>query len=206
MKSVLFILILTIQGLYGQEKKFQLGFSVNFLLCSNKIEVGNSSTFVSINNENKLGFELGSSLRYSFNDNFALRMNPVVGFEEHLIVYQKLGSVEELQFQLAYLKLPFHIVFKLSDKLPIRILSGVTPSIEIQDDENGLTEKLQLKSYDFSIDLGINYSINFKAFTLCPEFRFSKSLINAAGDNRTEYGQGLATYHRDKFTFGLYFY
>lgn len=205
-KSLLVVSILTIQCLHGQENKFQFGFSFNFLSSSNKIDVANNSTFTSIKNENRFGFELGSSLKYDINDRIFLRMNPVVGFEEHLVIYQQLGSDEELQFQPAYLKLPLHIAFTLSNKLPIRIVSGATPSIKLQDGENEPLDKLKLKSPDFSIDLGINYSINFKAFILCPEFRFSKSIINAAGDKRTEFGQGLATYYRDKFTFGLYFY
>lgn len=204
--SLLIFFLLTIQFLYGQENKFQFGFSFNFLSSANKIDVTNNSAFTSIKNENRFGFELGSSLKYDFNDRIFLRMNPVVGFEKHLIIYQQLGSDEELQFQPAYLKLPLHIAFKLSNKLPIRIVSGLTPSIKLPDSENEPLDKLKLKSSDFSIDLGINYSINFKAFILCPEFRFTKSIINAAGDNRTEYGQGLATYYRDKFTFGLYFY
>ena len=196
---------LTTQCLYGQEKKIQLGYSINFLLSSNKVNADKNSTFDKIENDDRLGFELGFNLRRIFNDRFELRLNPVVAFEEHKIIYEKQTSVEELLFKPAYLKLPIHGIIKLN-KFPIRIVSGFTPGIKIQNGKNDPLDKLKLKSSDISIDLGVNYSINFKTFTLCPELRFSKSLTNAAGDNRTEYGQGLATYYRDKFTFGLYFY
>jgi hypothetical protein len=204
-KVLIIILTLTTQYLHGQEKKISLGYSINFLLSSNEMDVAKNSTFDKIESEDGLGFELGFNFRRIFNDRFELRLNPVIAFEQHKLIYEKQNSIEELLFKPAYLKLPIHGIIKLS-KFPVGIVSGFTPSIKIQNGKYDPLDKLELKSSDISIDLGINYSINFKTFTLCPEFRFSKSLTNAAGDNRTEYGQGLATYYRDKFTFGLYFY
>lgn len=172
---------------------------------SNSLTRSDYTAFEHVQNSNRFGFDLGFSSYYVFNDKFELRATPVMGFEEDEIVYTRLGSVEKLLFGPAFVKLPIHGIVTIHKKVPIGIVLGFTPSIQISQSDDAPTDKVKLKKNDMSVDLGLNYPIHFPwDITFSPEIRYSKSLTNSAGDTRTEYGQALSSFYRDKFVFGFY--
>lgn len=203
--TCLIVLTIISHSLLGQEKRWGLGFNTNIIQRANLLTINDNTTFDNVQSSNRWGFDLGFSIYYTPSNRFELRTNPAVEFAEDEIVYTKLGTTEKLLFGPSMLKLPTHVTMKVSNKIPIGLLIGGTPSIQISKYDDEPTDKLELKEYDFSLDIGINYPIKFPWFILYPEIRYSKSLINSAGDNRTEYGQAIDSYYRNRFVFGLYF-
>ena len=202
-----FIIILSLitHTLYGQERGLDLGFNFSILQRSNSLSTADNITFDNITNSNRPGFDLGFSFYYVFNDRFELRTTPTMGFEEDEIIYTRRGSTEKLLFGPVFLKLPTHGIMKINKKVPLGFVLGITPNIQISQSEDARVDKLNLKRSDMSLDVGLNYPIDFPWFIFQPEIRYSKSANNSAGDNRTEYGQGIKTFYRDKFTIGFYF-
>jgi hypothetical protein len=206
MKTTFIIaLILTTHILFGQEKGLEIGFNMTIIQRSNSLTRSDYTAFDNVRNSNGGGFDIGLSLYYVFNDKFELRATPVLGFEEDKIVYTRLGSSEKLLFEPGFVKLPTHAIVTIHKKIPIGIVLGVTPSIQILQSDDAPTDKVELRKYDMSVDAGLNYPIHFPwDITFSPEIRYSKSLTNSAGDTRTEYGQAISSFYRDKFVFGFY--
>jgi hypothetical protein len=202
-----FILVLTLTTniLFGQEEKgLDFGFNISIIQRSNLLALSDNITFDNVQNSNRWGFDLGFSFYYVFNDKFELRTTPTMGFEEDEIVYERLSSSEKLMFGPVFVKLPTHAIFKIHEKVPLGIMLGITPCIQISQSEDAPTDKIEFKKYDMSADIGLNYAINFPWFIFCPEIRYSKSFINSASDDRTQYGQAVSEFYRDKFVFGFY--
>jgi len=205
MRTILIIAVtLTTHVLRGQETGLDFGFNVSIIQRSNQLSLNDNSPFDEVNNSNRWGFDLGFNFYYAFNDQLELRTSPTMGFEEDEVTFTRSGTTESLLFGPIFVKLPTHTIFKVSQKAPLGVMMGVTPCVQISQSDDAPTDKLAFKKYDLSADIGLNYPIKFPWFVLYPEIRYSKSLINAAGDERTEYGQAISSFYRDKFVFGLY--
>lgn len=206
MRAILIITFaLTTHVLRGQESRLNFGFNVSIVQRSNQLSLNHDSQFDKVHNLNRWGFDLGLNFYYEVNDRFEIRVAPTMGFEEDEIAYTRFGTTQDLLFGPIFVKLPAHSIVEISDRVPLGIITGITPCIQISQSEDAPLDKIKLKKYDLTVDVGLNYPIEFPWFVLYPEVRYSKSLINSAGDDRTEYGQAISGFYRDRFVFGLYF-
>jgi hypothetical protein len=191
-------------NLFGQEKGFDFGFNVSIIQRSNSITLANNASFDKISSSRGFGFDMGFNFYCVFTERFELRANPCAGFEEDELKYTKSGSTETILFEPTFFKLPIHGIVKMSKRIPIGIVIGVTPNFQVSQGPKDPVDKLKLKGNELTADIGLNYPIRLPWFVLQPEIRYSKSLVNSAGDNRTVYGQAITDFYRNRFTIGIY--
>jgi hypothetical protein len=190
--------------LLGQETGLDLGFNVSIMTRSNSIETRDNTNFNKITNSNRWGFDLGFSFYYIFNDHFEMRSTPTMGFEEDKIVYTRQGLDESLLFGPTFLKLPTHGILKLNRKIPLGLVFGATPNIQLSQMDDAPVDKIRLGRNEITVDLGLNCRIGLPWFVISPEIKYCKSMTNVAGDQRTEYGQAISSFYRDRIIYGIY--
>ena len=204
MKVVLFTFLLFISlSTYGQKTKFEYGFVFGLNKNNHDLTTTDSSIFSDIKSVNKWGFELGFIFQWINNKNLSFRFSPTVSFEEEEYVFYYSNGQESLLFQPTYLRLPFHLLIT-----PIKdhfyILGGISSNVFVQKGQDDPTEKLFLKSTDFSFDIGLGYPIIIKSMRISPEFKYSMGLNNVLKSNDSIYESGISSLKRNTFRITLY--
>ena len=189
---------------FGQKSRFDFGFNLDEITRINSLITMGNTNYSKINAPNLWGFGLGFNVYYKFNEQFQIRTSPGISFESEELIFTRQGADETLKLNLALLRLPIHGIYKPNEKIPMGIILGATPNIQMPEPEESHIGQIKLKKFEFSLDLGLNYKINLPWFSLIPEIRYSKSLINVARDNKTEYGQAITDFYRNRIIFGIY--
>ncbi len=120
---------------FGQESRFDFGFNLDEITRINSLITKGNTNYSKINAPNLWGFGLGFNVYYKFNEQFQIRTSPGISFESEELIFTKQGADETLKLNLALLRLPIHGIYKPNEKIPMGIILGATPNIQMPEPE-----------------------------------------------------------------------
>ena len=177
---------------------FQLGVhSSKFVIkYSERFTFPDQDTVHSIVPGNSGGFKAGVVVNIRLAKYLDLRILPCVGFYENDIVYRYTDNsfLRELR-ESTHVELPLLLKYKSVRRgnVVMYVVGGVKPSIEARqrNDQLELRDKLNLKRWDLSADVGIGFDFYNAFFKFSPEIRYSYGLINLLQGEISPYNVGL---------------
>ncbi|WP_420316246.1 porin family protein [Ekhidna sp.] len=142
------------------------------------------------------GFKLGFVINMKLGTYVDFRLLPTVGFYENDLSYRFTNGITQRELKDATMvELPMLIKYKSARRgnLAMYMLAGVNPSLEAsgKSDEQDIGEKLELRNWDISIDVGVGLDMYFAYFKFSPEIRYSYGLRNMLTDDPNDFSVGL---------------
>ena len=137
----------------------------------------------SIHSENSTGFKLGFIVSGRVTDRLGIRLNPIVGFYENMLIYKMLNDTEVQQTR-AYntVELPLLLKYKSVRRGNTRLylIGGMSLSIDTskEEEEPEETALLETTRSFSSIEFGIGLDLYTPFFKFSPELRYSRGLGN----------------------------
>jgi hypothetical protein len=153
----------------------------------------------SVNSKGSSGFSLGFLLKINLSQYLSFRPKAQLSFEETNLIYnKKVNGTEKIKIEQLFLDLPLHFTIQSckGKNMPYALLG---PTIRFALGSDDPEDKLHLKKFDVSTDLGIGIELKQKQFVIAPEFIFSKGLMNMKGSINNLYNNVLDTYRKRSF-------
>jgi hypothetical protein len=87
------------------------------------------------------------------------------------------------------------------------MVGGIKPGIEASGQRNveNVTDKLEVKDFNLSLDAGIGFDLYFPLFKFSPEIRFSRGLLNQLDNTTNPLGAPLKYINTNTITFYMIF-
>lgn len=180
-----------------QNHKLSYGFYMEVIERHNSLKT-NTKYFTTVDNINRLGFGLGTSIFYEQTEFLSFSASPGFGFEEELLRFE----TEELKRGTISLKLPIHVLWRLGRSTNFRLLTGFTPVFGVlggKDQNNDLN----FKQFDLTADVGLSYYFDVGKISIRPEFKYSQSFIEGKSDDNSIYQNSIDSYKRNKFMLAM---
>ncbi|WP_425390597.1 outer membrane beta-barrel protein [Ekhidna sp.] len=142
------------------------------------------------------GFKLGFVINMKLGTYTDFRILPTVGFYENDLSYRFTNGTTQRELKDATMvELPMLIKYKSARRgnLAMYMLAGINPSLEAsgKGDEQDVGQKLELRNWDVSIDVGVGLDMYFAYFKFSPEIRYSYGMRNMLSDNQNDFSIGL---------------
>jgi len=142
------------------------------------------------------GFKLGFVINMRVAEYLDFRMLPTVGFYEHDLTYRYTdgSSLRELK-DATMVELPLLFKYKSARRgnLAMYMIFGIKPGLEAsgKGDERDASEKLELKNWNLSFDVGVGLDIFYPFFKFSPEIRYSYGLRNMLTEDPNSFSIGI---------------
>lgn len=155
------------------------------------------------------GFKLGFIANMKVTDQLDFRSSITVGFYENDLLYRFTDNTDQRELKDATMvEFPLLLKYKSTRRgnLAMYILGGFTPSFEAASKSNkeDLIEKLELRGWNYAIEIGGGFDIYYPFFKFSPEIRYSYGLRNMlAGEN--DFSVGLSRLSTQNLTIFLTF-
>lgn len=159
---------------------FAFGFP-SIKLFNNQISLPSKGGIYKLNSPNNLGLQIGGTLTYILNQQWDIKSGLNVALYDRVLEYYDSINVKT-QFNgvnpFTGLEIPLLIKLKSKRRYNNSAYAyfGMKYSKAVSVKKS--ISKLDLKSYDLSIEYGIGFDQFFQYFKLSPEIRFSHGLIN----------------------------
>ena len=165
------------------DQRFHYGFLMG--LHQSKYRIRYSDTFTSpimdslhsIVPENQGGFKLGFVIDMYLFQYLSIRLLPTVGFYENAMTYRFTDGTSLSEFKDAtMMEMPLLLKYKSVRRRnhAMYLVGGINPSLEAAArTEDASREKLEIRRFNFAIDLGVGFDIYFPLFKFSPELRYS---------------------------------
>ncbi len=143
------------------------------------------------------GFKLGFIANMKLSTYLDFRGSVTVGFYENDLLYRFTNntSLRELR-DATRVEFPMLLKYKSARRgnIAMYLLAGVNPSFEARskDSREDITERLELKNWNMSIDVGVGLDIFYPFFKFSPELRYSYGLTNQLTDDPNDFNAGLS--------------
>ena len=146
---------------------------------------------------NYFGFKLGFVVDFYLLQYLSVRLLPTIGFYEYGLNYRFLdGQHNQKELKDAtMMELPLLFKYKSTRRgnLNLYLIGG--PNFQIEAAGNGdkvkITEKLELKNFNLSLELGMGCDIFYQLFKFSPEIRYSFGFRNLLSDDINDFNIGL---------------
>ena len=184
-----------------------LGIDFNYLKVENSdwSALGLANEINALEAKNNIGFSLGVAYGLRINERFSIEPQSIISFQNSQLNYDLENRASHTEtIQPATLIFPVHLVFSTpqNEKLTPSIRIGGRYTFDISEEET--STRLDLKSHDFSIDLGAGFTIQLEQFYIQPAFIYSFGLSNLNSENTEEiYHSAIKSIHRDNISFRL---
>lgn len=146
---------------------------------------------------NLAGFKLGFVINMKVAQYLDFRMLPTVAFYENDLTYRFTdgSSLRELK-DATMIELPLLLKYKSARRgnMAMYMVFGINPSLEAagRGDEGDISQKLELKNWNASIDVGVGLDIFYPYFKFSPEIRYSYGLRNMLTGDPNDFSVGLS--------------
>lgn len=157
------------------------------------------------------GFTLGFLVNLNVADFLDIRMLPQVSFYEHSLEYERIDdqTIEEL-VETTVVEFPLLMKYKSERRGNTRMyfVGGIKPGFEASgknDIDEVSDENIDIKTLNFSFDIGFGVDIYYPLFKFSPEIRFSKGLTNMLGNEDNVFGAGIDRLNTNTITLYLIF-
>lgn len=156
------------------------------------------------------GFSLGFIVNYRINEYLDLRLTPTVAFYEHKLAYNFIsGSTLDELVETTMVEFPFLLKYKSMRRGNVRmyVTGGVKPGIEASGKKEleNITDGLEVKSFNMSLEAGIGLDLYFPLFKFSPEIRFSRGVMNVMDNGKNDFGLPLKYVNTNTVTLYLLF-
>ncbi len=140
----------------------------------------------------------------------SFRILPTFGFYEHDLTYRFTDGTRLTELKPASLvELPLLLKYKSQRRknLDMYVVGGVNPAIEVagKGDQFNVTQNLELKNFNVSIDAGIGFDIYNPLFKFSPEIRYTWGLRNMLPDQPSDYSVALKRLTYENIAFYITF-
>lgn len=163
---------------------------------------------LAINPANKAAFSAGFVVNFRIAQYADFRLLPEITLYENQVNYhtKNISPMQEIM-ESTFVDLPISIKYKSVRRGNTRLylMTGIEPGIRATSAQsNGESdERLKLKGFNLSFQIGVGLDQYFQYFKFSPELRFSKGLINVLGNEQNFYSKGLKRLSTNQFS--LYF-
>jgi len=143
------------------------------------------------------GFKIGFVVDVALYQFLSLRASPTVGFYENDLRYRfsNATTLSELK-DATIVELPILLKYKSVRRRNNRmyLLAGLSPTIEASGskDENDVRERLETKSFNVNMELGVGTDLFFQYFKFAIEMRYSRGLRNLLEKNVNQFNAPLS--------------
>jgi hypothetical protein len=156
------------------------------------------------------GFKLGFIVNVYLFQYLDFRVLPTVGFYENTLTYRFTDetSIRELK-DATMMELPIMLKYKSVRRgnIAMYLVGGINPSWEAvgRGDNIDTREKLELKRFNMSLDIGAGFDLYYPLFKFSPEFRYSFGQRNMLTNDINAYNVNLAELVTHNFAFFITF-
>jgi hypothetical protein len=199
---------------YDEKRKVSYGFLIGLHTSSYEIKYSEAFTgmdsLFSVEPAWKPGFALGFLVNLRAHEFLDLRITPTVAFYENLLTYRYTDETSRQELvETTLVEMPVLIKYKSMRRGNIRMymIGGVKPGIEASGQRNveNVFDKLEVTSFNLSLDAGIGFDLYFPLFKFSPEIRFSRGLLNQLDNATNPYGKPLKSVTTNTITFFMIF-
>ncbi|MCU0398788.1 MAG: PorT family protein [Cyclobacteriaceae bacterium] len=200
---------------YDEKRKVSYGFLIGLHTTAYQIQYSDQmvtglDTVYSVEPGWKPGFSLGFLVNLRAHEFIDLRITPKVAFYENTVTYRYTDETSRQELvETTMVELPFLIKYKSMRRGNIRMymVGGIKPGIEASGQRNveNVTDKLEVKDFNLSLDAGIGFDLYFPLFKFSPEIRFSRGLLNQLDNTTNPLGAPLKYINTNTITFYMIF-
>lgn len=148
-------------------------------------------------------FRMGFTVNAFLTDHFDIRTTPSISLYERRIKYNYPGSEKIESRESTWIEIPVLLKYKSARRVNTRMymLAGVTLGIETNVKRSrgnaGVSNQLDTRTSDFTVDYGVGFEQFFQFFKFAPELRFSHGLVNMLqpANNASSVGLSRLTSH-----------
>jgi hypothetical protein len=108
-------------------------------------------------------------------------------------------QTEELKRGAISLKLPVHVLWRLTGSTNFRVVTGFTSIFGLLGgkDQNNY---LNFRQFDLTGDIGLSYCLDASKISIRPELKYSQSFVDGKSEDNSIYQNSIDSYKRNKFT------
>lgn len=174
---------------FYDDKPIHYGFL--FAMPVTRFAIRHSDTFLesdsafALQSPNQASFRMGFTVNAYLNDHFDLRTTPSISLYERQVKYSYPGGTERIERrESTWVEIPLLLKYKSMRRVNTRMymIAGVTLGIEtnVKRSRSGgsVSNRLDTKTSDFTLDYGVGFEQFFQFFKFAPELRFSHGLGN----------------------------
>jgi hypothetical protein len=174
---------------FYDDKPIHYGFL--FAMPVTRFSIRHSDTFLesdsafAIQSPSQASFRMGFTVNAFLNDHFDLRTTPSVSLYERQVKYSYPGGTERTERrESTWIEIPLLLKYKSVRRANTRmyLIAGITLGVEtnVKRSRSGgsISNRLETKTSDFTVDYGVGFEQFFQFFKFAPELRFSHGLGN----------------------------
>ncbi len=155
------------------------------------------------------GFKLGFIANMKVADQLDFRGSITVAFYENDLLYRFTNNTDQRELKDATMvEFPLLLKYKSNRRgnVAMYVLGGFTPSFEAASKSNkeDIVEKLELKGWNYAVEVGAGFDIYYPFFKFSPEIRYSYGLRNML-DGENQFSAGLSRLTTQNLTVFLTF-
>ena len=177
---------------YIDQRRFHYGFMIGIhnqdisFVNTGFIQPNGEQWFVDIPDFSP-GFTVGLVGDYAFTENFNFRITPTLNFGNKNLKIKDYTSKEYVNQDLKsnYISLPLSLKYsanRINNYRPY-IMTGINPMLDLSKRKESFIE---IKKYDFCIEVGLGCDFYLPYFKLIPELKFSFGLVDIINHNRKD--------------------
>jgi hypothetical protein len=173
----------------GHSSRYQIKYSENFTSPL-------MDTVHSIIPGNLGGFKLGFVVNIRLFQYLDFRVMPTVGFYENDLTYRFTSgtTLRELK-DATMMEMPLLLKYKSTRRgnVAMYVVGGVNPMLEAagRGDEQSNRTQLELRNFNFALEVGAGFDLYFPLFKFSPEIRYSHGLRNMLNDTQNRFSVNL---------------
>lgn len=178
----------------------------SFNLKQNNWNASNlKDSFNSVNTQSGLILLIGNEVKVKLNNTVSFRQRFQINFEGTTLKYDtKKFGLQKIKLKNIVLAAPIHFIFQSNhNKYRPFIFFGLTPKINLGNNDQAIKEKIELKTFDISTDIGIGIEIKFSKFLLAPEVSFSQGMLNTNKNIGSIYSNTISSLKKQNIVLGI---